>query len=191
MKVYENAPVIGIRCAQIDPTVELKIRRDVNKHLAIILGSLFFSAGGLFQLLGEGEKSGSVLTWLGLIMFGGGAIGFSVNILFRRRAPLVLSTKGLRDYRVSKNIIPWANIQRVGWTTLGQLNRVVFIKVTPETIASLEVHRLGRWLNRLSAKMGGKTIYIQGNLEPSIEELVEIISQYARNYNPDFESSEN
>lgn len=190
MKVYENAPVIGIRCAQIDPTVELKIRRDLKKITSAILVSAVFASGSVWVLSDQGWETASLEAWLGLILFGGAAIGYTIFALLGRRDPLVLSPRGLCDYRISNTVVPWSEVTGVNQSTLGRFNRVVAVTVKKEAMANFKAHLFGRRLSRISAKMGLKTIYIQGDLEPSIEELVEIISQYARNYNPDFESSE-
>jgi hypothetical protein len=173
---------------QIDTHQTREIAAAPLKLILMVLGALAFVVGGCFMSLATVDTpkySAAVVRLLGyvaIIFFGlCGLIG--VWRLLTQRGPVItVSPEGLRDVRVSHDIVPWPAIASIGtWTHSGQ--RIMVLGLKPGEEAKLRLTTIARMSRGANARLGadGLAIAAQGT-KISHDELIATATEYARAY---------
>ncbi len=179
MKLYKDAPMTGPRCAVANPQGTLAIRVSRQKLYGMIAVGAVFTSIGVWQLVELGADNYGTGNWVGLIFFGALLAAFLGTLLFGHRAPLTLSPEGIRDARVLQTVIPWTDV--AGVTTFSPTRHTTCLKLhVPSEVLNTHLKRRFR----------GKRDYIllqAHSMEPTVDELTEVIERYARNFNPNYQ----
>ncbi len=179
LKLYEDAPMTGLRCAVVNPQGTLAIRESRQKLYGLIAVSAVFTSMGVWQLVELGADNYGTRDWVGLIGFGAGLVVFLAKLLFGHRAPLTLSPEGIRDARTMQTVIPWTDV--VGVSTHSITRHATYLKLHVSSEV-LDTHPK----RRLRSKRDYILVRVD-TLEPTLDDLIESIERYARNFNPNYQ----
>jgi len=179
LKLHKDAPMTDLRCAVVNPQGTLAIRVSRQKLYGLLAVSTAFTSIGVWQLVELGVDSYGTRNWIGLILFGACLVVFLGTLLFGHRAPVTLSPEGIRDARTMQTVIPWTDV--VGVTTFAPTRHTTCLKL----------HMPSEVLNtHLKRRYRSKRDYIllqAHSMEPTVDELIEVIERYARNFNPNYQ----
>ena len=141
------------------PQTTLEIRQSPGKMILILLGGVALMACSIFCFwIGWTEAGGP--NWF-LVLFGGAAFAFfslcfavGVHRLISVKDPVVtLSPRGLRDFRIAPETVPWDAITQIGeFSVHGQ--HMVVLDLNPAAEARLSLSRAARMGRRASVAMG-------------------------------------
>jgi hypothetical protein len=85
----------------------------------------------------------ALVSWAVILFFGACAIGGVRSLLISRKVVLTMTPEGLRDLRISDQVIPWNEIQAIStWSFRGQPTMI--LKIRAEFIAKLALRPLMR-----------------------------------------------
>jgi hypothetical protein len=173
---------------RIDTSKTLEIGAAPLKLSLIVLGGLAFVVGGYFMTMATEDTarySASLIRLIGYVAMGFFGLCALLGLwrLLTQRGPVItLSPQGLRDVRVSHDIVPWPAIASIGtWEHSGQRVMVVGLKTGEEEKLRLTtIARLSRGANaRLGAD--GLAIAAQG-AKISHDHLIATATAYAQAY---------
>ena len=143
-------------------------RIDVTGPMALVVLGVFMTgislaiALGLFGELRAGDFM-IYIAWFGVAFFGLALFGAIRSMMTMNGVVVTLSPQGIRDIRISKEPIPWADIRDITtWSYRTQ--KLMVLKVDADTRKRLGFGAMARWGNRMSRMLGadGMCITAQG-----------------------------
>jgi hypothetical protein len=151
--------------------------RSIPKTLGLlVLGVLMTGLGGALALgyIGPVSLYKTAVGWIAAIFFGLCTLGILVQLL--RAGPAVeVSTAGIRYYRRSADLIPWAAIAAMSVQVMKR-QKFLVLELFPEAAAQLEASRSARILEKANAALGFSGVWISmTGLDGSLDELIEAI----------------
>lgn len=176
------------RDSDIDTTKALVVAHSPGKLVLFVLGSAAFVASGIWLLFqDEPLARGSVgqqqlwgylaVAFFGLIMLVALARLFTAG-----RPVLTLSAAGLRDERISTDIIPWRAIASIDtWAYRGQ--RIIVLGLYPGEEQKLRLRPMVRWTRRANAMLGADGLSVTASgTRIGHDELLAAITAFAGRY---------
>jgi hypothetical protein len=142
----------------LDTSLTTEIGHSRSKLAGLLLASVPFLVLGFFMIQtteGSGRYSVETLHAVGYAALGlaGLAALYIVALLFQSGPVVTLSPSGLRDVRISPDIIPWTALAGVGtWEAHGQ--QVMVLKLHPAAEEKLTLTRMARMTRGANAKLG-------------------------------------
>ncbi|MBR0869096.1 hypothetical protein JQ633_01910 [Bradyrhizobium tropiciagri] len=115
------------------PDIEIGI--SVWRTLALLAGSVAFALLGasvVFGWLSDGTPDTGflVLSYLSIVLFGGGACMFAWQLSSPKRAVIFISRQGIRDARSSRTLTPWQSVEAVSIQRV-RSQKFVVLKLLP------------------------------------------------------------
>jgi hypothetical protein len=170
----------------IDTQSRLEIAAAPLKLLLLSLGSLAFVVGGYFMTLAtvdtarHSAESVRFWGWVAIIFFGlCGMIG-AWRALTQRGTVISLASDGLRDIRVSHDVIPWPAVASITtWEHSGQ--KVMVVGLHPGEEQKLRLTMIARSTRGANAALGANGLSITaGGTKISHDELMRATIAYAQ-----------
>ncbi len=168
----------------VDPNLTTEIGRSRSKLVGLLLASVPFIVVGFFMIQtteGSGRYSVETLHAVGYaaLALGGLAALYIVAQLFRSGPVVTLSPSGLRDVRISSDVIPWAALAGVGtWEAHGQ--KIMVLGLHPGAEERLTLTRMARMTRGANAKLGADGLCVTpAGLAIAYEDLLAATIAYA------------
>lgn len=130
--------------------------------------------------VGDASEQDRLLVALGIPFFGLCTFLAARWLMTAKKPVIVIDARGLLDRRVSRDPIPWLDIDEVSsWGHRGQ--RMIVIQVPPETEAAIGLTRTARLTRGMNATLGADGLIINpAGLTISYQELLDTIITRAR-----------
>ncbi len=165
----------------IDTTRTLEIRQSPWEMLKLLAIGIVFVACSIF-IAYQGNIFYVVVGWFGILFFGALTL-LVLWRLFTSMGPVVtVAPTGLRDKRVTADLIPWSAITDVAtWSAYNQ--PTIVVAVQPAVEKRLRLSLITRMTRRANASLGadGLAIGSQG-LHMGHDELIAAITAYWHRY---------
>jgi len=161
----------------IDTTRTIEIRLSPWRAIGTIAVSVAFVLISLFITPAHGFI-GEVIGWFGVAFFGFIALVATWRLLALRGPIVTVSPRGVRDRRVTGEIVPWSAIRSIStWSAYNQ--PAIVLGVDPAYERALKLTALARLTRPLNTAVGadGLCIASQG-LKMGHETLLETINAY-------------
>lgn len=172
----------------IDTSQALEIAYSPLKLVLAAMGCAGFVIAGFWMIGLDAVKgrysieTAHLVGYLSILFFGAILLLVVWRLITRKGAVLTLSPEGLRDMRVSHDVIPWPAIARIStWQSHGQ--RIMVLGLHPGEEAKLRLTRLARVTRGANAKLGadGLSIAAQGTAIKH-DDLMAATIAYAQRY---------
>lgn len=172
----------------IDTSGTIAIEQSPWKMLMLLFGSLAFVAAG-WWMIGATERTGrqSLETihffgWASIVFFGLCALILLWRLATVRGPVITLTPEGIRDTRVSSDIIPWTAIRSITtWSHKGTSAMVLGLRAGEEEKLKLSaITRMTRGANK-ALGADGLSIVATGT-KISHDRLMDTAIAYARRY---------
>lgn len=177
-----------MQATEIDTTATRDIAASPGRLLMLALGSLAFVVGGWYMIeatSGTTRYSREMIALVGYasMAFFGFCLAIAIQRLLTQRGTVItISPDGLRDVRVSPDLIPWAAIQSLStWQMQGQ--QVMVVAMKPGEEEKLTLTRIARMSRGANARLGadGLAVTAQGT-KIGHDELMATTIAYAQRY---------
>jgi hypothetical protein len=154
---------------EIDTEKTLEIAASPVKLLLMAFGGLIFVIAGYFMTQATVDTTRAsaevvrVIGYVSIAFFGPVTALIVWRLLTQRGTVITLSPAGLRDVRVSPDIVPWPTIANIStWQHSGQ--SVMIVALLPGEEAKLRLTLIARLSRRANAKLGadGLAVAAQG-----------------------------
>lgn len=167
--------------SRIDTTVTRSYRQSPGKTSMLLLAAAVFIAGGLLGALHLDPLQDwrAYVAYLTLAFFGPCALVLLYRLFTLRGDVLFISPEGFLDRRLSERTIPWTSIWGIS-TFAYQGQRVVLLRVDPDTLPLLGLNLLARLNQRANSAIGLRGLAVAAvDLNVSFEELLAVTRAYA------------
>jgi hypothetical protein len=152
--------------------------RSIVKMLGLlVVGTLLTGTSGLIAAGTIADRSDPTIKFVGYV----GTAFFGVCTLvilahaFRRGAVIDVSTAGIRYYRRSTDLIPWAAIAAMSVHVIRR-QKFLVLELFPEDAARLKASRTARLLERGNEAFGFSGVWISMvGLDGSLDDLIDAI----------------
>lgn len=174
---------------EIDTSGTTEIKGSPKQLMGLVLLSAMFVALGLFLLLipiGSDVAVKYVIQGVGLatIAFFGLGLGIGLKRMLSARGTVItLGPEGIRDIRVSHDLVPWSAIEKLAiWQHSGQKGLLVALK--PGEQDKLRLTKIASMTRGANTKLLGEEGLALTALgtEVSHNRLVDLASAYAERY---------
>lgn len=172
----------------IDTSGTIEIGNAPARLALYLAGALAFVAIGLWIIRQTAPTSGTadmimlVIGWFSVVFFGWIALIAAQRMIWTRTPVITISPEGIRDIRVSPDLIPWTAIRSITtWQLQGTAIMVLGLASGEEE--KLRLSAITRMTRRANAALGadGLSIATQGT-KISHDRLMDITIAYADRY---------
>ena len=151
-----------------------------GKLVSYTLGSFAFTALAAWLIYRGAAPHGSfkeAAVWLGVIFFGLDGVVLATR-LFDRSEILTISPAGVRDTRISRDVIPWSAILGMAATSYrGQ--SFITLEIDPATEEVIRLSRMARWSRPMNAKLGFRGLVLNpAGLDGSFDDIVLALTRF-------------
>jgi hypothetical protein len=151
-----------------------------GKLILYALGSFAFAALAAWIIYRGLAPQGSfkeAAMWLGAPLFGLGGLVCLLRV-FDRSAIVFISPAGIRDSRISEDIIPWHAI--LGMTARSyRRQNFITLAIDPEAEKGIKLSRLARWSGPMNAKLGFSGLVLNpAGLDGSFDDIVQALVRF-------------
>ena len=165
----------------IDTTRTLEIRQSPWEMLKLLAIGIGFVACSIF-IAYQGNIFYIVVGWFGILFFGALTLLVTWRLLMSMGPVVTVSPMGLRDKRVTADLIPWSAITDIAtWSAYNQPS--IIVAVEPAVEKRLRLSLITRMTRRANASLGadGLAVGSQG-LHMGHDELIAAIMAYWHRY---------
>ncbi len=167
--------------ATIDTARTIEIHQSPWEMLKLFAIGIAFVACSIF-IISQGSIWHLIVGWFGILFFGALTLLVLWRLLTLIGPVITISPRGLRDKRVTGDLIPWSAITDISTWSHGNQSFVV-LAVQPVVEKRLRLSLITRWTRRANAALGadGLTIGSQG-LRMDHDALLAAIIAYWQRY---------
>jgi hypothetical protein len=156
--------------------------RYANRKLIwYVLGSFAFVAACAWILYLGLAPHGSfkeVVIWFGIPFFGLCGV-MALRNMRDTRAVLTISPEGIRDHRISEDLIPWCAIRGMRLQQVQKQN-FVMLDLDSEEEKKLRLTRLASWTKPMNAAIGFHGLCVNpAGLDGSLDEILAALERFA------------
>jgi hypothetical protein len=142
----------------LDTSATIEIRAAPGRLALMALGALAFVGAGVFLVWSHGARNtfdawlAQAVGYAAIAFFGTGFVVLTQRFFKQRETVVTLSPDGLKDIRVSPDLIPWSAVASLNtWQMYGQQVMVVGLK--PGEEEKLTLNRMARMTRGANASL--------------------------------------
>ncbi len=165
-----------------DTTRTITFSNSPAKMVGLIaLGVLMtaLSAAVAFRWIGDPHPVFISIAYFGVVLFGLCIVVFAWRLISMRGPVVTVTPQGIRDIRLSPDLIPWSAVREVKTWQFG-MQKTVVLAVDPAVESKLNLAPAMRWSRGANARLGADGLCVAGQgLATDYETLFRTCADYA------------